>query len=449
MRPVSFRRSIFAPILISSGFAAGSAFASGFALFEQSASGSGNAFAGAGAVAEDASTIYWNPAGMSKLPSGAQFAAVVHYIAPSIKFTDGGSAAGINRTDLGSTGGDAGRAAFLPAVYFAADVLPDTKVGLAINVPFGLRTEYDPSWLGRFQGIKSEIETLNVNPSVSWKASDRVALGFGVDYQTGKISLLTGVNYKGFVAGTPLDPAVAANAEGQNQTDVNGNAWGYNLGALFDIGAETRLGLAYRSSLKYHLSGTTRFSNVPAAFALSPALAAGTADGNVNLSAKTPDSASISLASDTSQHCTLLAMVMWTGWSKVQSLPLVRDTGETVSTFTFNFKDTMAYSVGANYRTSEAWTLRTGLAYDQSPVPNADVRSVRLPDNDRTRLSLGASYKTSHAGAFDASYSYVKFKDTPIHNIQNDPAAGQVNGNVIGTYKSSGQIVGVQYNYAF
>jgi len=451
MNPASFRRSSTAIALASSsaGFWAGAAFGSGFALVEQSASGMGNGFAGAGAAAEDASTVYWNPAGMSKLPAGKQFVGAVHYFVPSIRFSDRGSAAGINRTDFGNTGGDAGRAGFVPSGYFTMDLSPTMKFGFGINVPFGSRTEYDPSWLGRFQGIKSEIGTLNVNPSIAWKASDTMAVGFGVNYQTGKVSLLTGVNYKGLVAGTALDPAVAADAEGQNQIDIEGDAWGYNFGALFDLDPDTRLGAAYRSSLKSTLSGTTRFSNVPGAFAASPALAAGTADGNVNLSVRTPDSLSISLAHQANRHWTVLADMTWTGWSKIQSLPLIRDTGETVDTFTFNFRNTMRYSAGANYQVNEAWTLKMGLALDRSPVPGAEARSVRLPDNDRTSFSFGAKYKPSATGAVDFGYTYVKVKDAPINNVQNNPAAGQVNGNVIGSYKSAAHVVGVQYMHAF
>jgi len=449
MKPASFHCSTIVLAFISSGLWTGSAFGAGFALYEHSASGSGNGFAGAGALAEDASITYWNPAGMSKLPAGTQFVGTGHYIVPSFKFSDGGSAAGINRTDFGNTGGDAGRAAFVPAGDFATDLSPAMKFGLSINVPFGLRTEYDPAWVGRFQGIKAGIETLNVNPAISWKASDTVALGFGVNYQTGRINFLTGVNYKGLVAGTALDPAVAANAEGQNKTDVDGDAWGYNFGALFDLNPDTRLGVAYRSSLKYNLSGATSFSSVPSAFALSPAATAGTADGHVNLSVKTPDSLLVSLAHRANRQWTVLANMMWTGWSKIQSLPLVRDTGETVSRFTFNFKDTMIYGVGANYKANESWTLRTGMEFDQSPVPNAEVRNVGLPDSDRTRLSFGAGYKLPNAGALDFSYSYVKFKDTRINNIQNNPAAGQVSGNVIGSYKAAAYVAGVQYAYSF
>jgi long-chain fatty acid transport protein len=451
MKSVLFRHSaiITALVLISSAFRTGPAFGAGFALPVQSASGLGNSFAGVGAAAEDASTIYWNPAGMSKLPAGKQFVGSGEYIMPSIKFRDGGSAAAINRTDFGNTGGNVGHAVFVPNAYFAMDFTPALKFGIGLNVPFGLKTQYDAAWLGRFQGIKSELESLNVNPSLSWKVTDQVAVGFGVNYQTAKVNLLTGINYKGLVAGTPLDPAIAANAEGQNQTDVRGHAWGYNLGVLFDLGANTRLGVAYRSSLKYNLSGTTSFSNVPAGFAFSPALAAGTADGNVNLSVKTPASLSISLAHQANQQWTMLAGMTWTGWSIIQSPSLVRDTGATVSTLTFNFKDTMFYSAGANYKLNETWTLKMGVALDRSPVPSAQVRSVRLPDNDSTWLSFGAKYKLSGSGAIDFGYTYLKFKDAPINNVQNNPAAAQVNGDVIGSYRSSVHVVGVQYTHSF
>ncbi len=109
----------------------------------------------------------------------------------------------------------------------------------------------------------------------------------------------------------------------------------------------------------------------------------------------------------------------------------------------------MRYSAGANYQVNEAWTLKMGLALDRSPVPGAEARSVRLPDNDRTSFSFGAKYKPSATGAVDFGYTYVKVKDAPINNVQNNPAAGQVNGNVIGSYKSAAHVVGVQYMHAF
>src|SRR5262245_40548485 len=169
------------------------AHAAGFALYEQGISGMGNAYAGAAAVAEDATTVWWNPAGMARL-KGMNFAVGGAAIMPSWKFSDKGSVAALGQP-LGGNGGDAGDTAFIPSGFFTMQLNPVWSFGVGVTVPFGLKTEYDPTWLGRFQGIKSEVQTVNVNPAVSYKLSDAVSFGFGVNYQHGKIDLTTGANY--------------------------------------------------------------------------------------------------------------------------------------------------------------------------------------------------------------------------------------------------------------
>jgi long-chain fatty acid transport protein len=414
--------------VICSSLVSGPASAAGFALWEQSASGLGNAYAGIAAAAEDASTVFWNPAGMSKLGPGRRVSLAAHAIMPNTQFRDGASTAAAGGRPLGSDGGDAGDPALVPNAYFVTDLGPRLSFGLGINVPFGLATEYTPDWIGRFQGIRSEIKTLNVNPSVSWKASDRLSLGFGVNWQRGEISLLTGVN------APPLP-------EGRNQVDVDDDGFGWNAGLLFDLTPATRIGVAYRSSIEYHLEGTTRFSGIPAAVqAATPALR----DGNVRLDVDTPDMLSISVAHQLDRW-TLLGDVTWTGWGNIKSLPLVRDTGAVQDTLRFNFKDTMRYSLGASYRMNDAWTVRTGIAFDESPVPNAEDRSVRLPDNDRTWISFGARYSLGTTGALDVGYAFVKIKDAAINNNQAALGRGTVNGN----YKADVNIVSVQYSRGF
>jgi len=383
---------------------------------------------------------------MARLGPGKQLALSAVSINPSTSFSNGASAAGLNRTDFGGNGGSFGKSAVLPNGYFAMDINREWNVGIGINTPFGLSTKYDPSWVGRFQGINSEIKTLNINPSVSWKTNDQLAFGFGVSYQEGEINLLTGVNYKGAVLGTALNGLVPANAEGQAATKVNGSGWGYNFGLIYDLSPATRLGFAYRSTIKQNLSGNVNFTGVPAAFAASPALTAATASGNVSLSVKTPDSAAFSVLHKLNDRWDLLGDITWTGWSAIKSLPLVRDTGATLDTLTFNFKDTMRYSGGARYRMNDAWMLKMGVAYDQTPVPDAASMSVRLPDGNRTWLSFGAKYKISNTGAIDLGYSYIRAKSTAIANNQN---VTNVRGNIDGTYSGSVNIVGVQYSQAF
>src|SRR6266851_2382719 len=164
-------------LAVAGAFAGGAtqAHASAFALIEQSASGLGSSFAGAAATAEDASTIFYNPAGMSLLPAGKQISTGLALIQVSAKFSNSGSA------QTGGDGGDAGGLSAVPNLYFAMDVAKDLKFGVGVSVPFGLKTEYDPTWVGRFQAIKSEIKTINVNPSDSYKMDDKITFGLGLN----------------------------------------------------------------------------------------------------------------------------------------------------------------------------------------------------------------------------------------------------------------------------
>jgi long-chain fatty acid transport protein len=403
-----------------------SAHASAFALAEQGVSGLGNAYAGAAAAAEDASTVWWNPAGMSRLPGGKHVLIGGHLIIPKTEFANRGSVPG--NTGPNGEGGDAGDATLVPNLFFAMDLNPSWSFGVGVNVPFGLATKYDDNWVGRFQGIDSEVKTLNINPSVSYKLSDRASIGFGLNYQRGEIDLLSAVS-------------IAPGAELRNSTSIDGEAWGFNIGALFDITPATRVGIHYRSALDYELDGTTSFRPVPPVPAVPPSPLL--ANGPVSLDLETPATLSVSGAHRLNDRLELLADVTWTEWSRIDRLPLVRSNGTTLDTLVFNFDDTFRYSIGANYKWQGPWTLRAGLAFDESPVPNAETRSVRLPDNDRYWFSLGATYQMSRSGRFDVGYTFVNIKDADINNTQ----AGR--GTVRGTYEATVNILSVSYQHSF
>jgi long-chain fatty acid transport protein len=224
------KRNALGAVVSALGLMAGSEVqAAAFALYEQGVSGLGSAYAGAAAVAEDATTVWWNPAGMARLGSGKHFAIAGSIIAPSTKFSDSGSAPAGGRP-LGGNGGDAGSTAFVPSMFFAMQYDPRWNFGVGVSVPFGLKTEYESTWIGRFQGISSKVETLNINPSVSYKFSDAASVGFGLSYQRGKIDLLQAVSF-------------GALGEGQNKVNLDGDAWGFNVGALFNVAPATRLGI--------------------------------------------------------------------------------------------------------------------------------------------------------------------------------------------------------------
>jgi long-chain fatty acid transport protein len=438
---------------------ASQAYASAFALIEQSATGLGNSYAGAAATAEDASTVYYNPAGMTLLKGPTQLSTGFAYINVSTKFSDAGSQpsgaafGGLGITNgprpLGGTGGDAGSPAFVPNFYASGDIAPDWKFGIGFSVPFGLKTQYEGGWLGRFQAVKSELTTLNINPSLAWKVNDTLSLGGGVSYQQIDAELSSQVNYvaaafsaAGGVAGLPgsatfANTVPAANAEGRVTIAGSDGAWGYNLGAMIQATSGTRIGLTYRSSIKYHVTGSANFDNVP------PQL--GNLNTGVSLDVKMPDSASVALQQKLGSSWTLLADVTWTGWSKIKDLTILRTNGTVLSSTPENFKDTYRYAVGATYRHSDAWSFKVGVALDQTPVNDTD-RTPRLPDQDRTWLSVGAKYGLSNDTTLDLGYAHLMVKDASINQNAGNTTA---NGLILGSYKASIDILGVQLAHRF
>lgn len=400
----------------------GAAMASGFALIEQSGSGLGNAYAGGAAGAEDASTIFYNPAGMSRL-DGKQIVVAGNMIRPSAKFSDTGSSVpAASAQPVGGNGGDAGSWSLVPNAYFAMDINPQMKFGLGINAPFGLKTDYDAGWAGRFQALKSEVRTVNVNPTLSFNLNETVALGIGLDYQKINAELSNNVVLGAGIVGT-------AKMTGSD------NAWGYNLGALFKIEPDTRIGLAYRSSINYKLSGDLLVTGPTGTTVQDPAV---TAD------IKTPDTLSLSALKQIDSSWDVMGDLTWTGWSKFKELRVVNGAGATVSLTNENWKDTYRISVGANHHYSEQWMTRVGVAFDQAPVSDT-YRTARIPDSDRTWLAVGGQYKPSKASALDFGYAHLFVKDSSIS--QNQTASN--GGNLVGTYKNSVDIVSVQYAYSF
>ncbi|MEQ1525964.1 MAG: outer membrane protein transport protein [Gallionella sp.] len=421
----------------------GSAAASGFALIEQSASGLGNAYAGGAASAEDASTVFFNPAGMSRL-GGKQVVVAGHLITPSAKFSDNGSTAAALQPSVGGTGGDAGGMAFVPNAYYAMELNPKTRIGLGINAPFGLQTEYDSNWMGRFQAIKSKIETVNLNPSVSYQATDALSLGAGLNYQHIKGELTSAVNYSAAAFAVGGAGALAAvggpGVEGVVTISGSDSAWGYNLGALMQLNDRTRIGAAYRSTIKYTLTGTVAFTGVPAALAAQPTVQ----NGDVILPISMPDSFSVSGVHKLSDSYEVMADATWTGWSVFEQLKIDRTSGANVQTVQEKWKDTWRVSAGASHHYNEKLTVRAGVAFDQAAVSDT-YRTARIPDNDRTWLSLGGQYKMSTASVIDFGYAHLFVKDSTI--ADNQAAGGK--GNLVGSYKNSVDILSAQYTHNF
>jgi len=437
------------PLMIA-GLFSGTATAAGFQLMEQNASGLGSAYSGTAAIAEDASTVFFNPAGMTYLP-GRQFVISANAVKPEAKFSNNGSINGSALNPLGnSNGGDAGDWAIVPATYLSVQLTPALSLGLGINAPFGLKTEYDSNWTGRFHAIKSEVKTININPSIAYKVNDQLSLGAGFSYQKVDAEFTSAVAYSTIVAAGSSNAILIPGLEGASKIEADDTGWGYNLGAIFQVSPTTRIGAAYRSKIKYNLSGDATFSRPVSANATANAIMAGALpNGPVKIDIELPDVATISAYQKLSDQWEMMGDVSWTGWAKIPRLSIFRTDGSLLSNTEENWRNTVRVAFGGAYKYSDALKLRMGVAYDQTPVRNAEYRTPRLPDSDRYWLSVGGQYKISAAGAVDFGYTHVFIRDGSIRNNAGGGRSQALQGFLIGDYKNSVDILAVQYTQNF
>ncbi len=419
-------------VVAGAALGVGEANASGFALVEQSVKQVGSAISGGAASAEDASTIFFNPAGMTRL-KGDQVVAGAHYIVPSAKFSGDATLSDGTTAVSGDNGGDASSGALVPSAYYVHELNNQVMLGLGVGAPFGLKTEYNSTWKGRYHALKSDLQTLNINPSVAYKVNDKLSLGAGIDYMRAEATLSSAVDYGAYVGSS-------GNTATDGSLTVKGDNWsyGYNLGLLYELNQDTRIGVAYRSEVKQKLSGTADFT-VPSA--LSGMIPEG--DTGATASVTLPASLSLSVTSLLVPQWEVMADVTWTGWSSFDELRIEFDSALADAVQPENWRDTYKVSVGFNYYTNSKWVCRGGVAYDQTPIKNTQDRTPRIPGNDRTWLAVGASYQASPAVTVDFALAHLFVAKTDIN------ATTSSNYGLSGTYDSDVNIASVGLVWGF
>ncbi len=430
------------------GIFSGAACASGFQLLEQG-SGLGNAYAGSAAKANDASTIFWNPAGMTQLKA-IEASGGLTAVRTSYKFHDRGSQVGQFGPGgaMGAgDGDDAGAWGYLPNGYLSWALSKDLYVGLGIGAPFGLKTKYDDPWRGSAQSNEFDIKTININPSIAFRVNEMVSLGAGVSWQ--KIE----ADYYRRVAINNAGPLTLPRVT--SHMSIDDDAWGWNLGALFTLSPATKIGLSYRSTIQYHTEGKVKLRGDGTAAGNATALALSNAGGasDVKADLRVPDTFILSVDQKLSDRWQLLGDISWTGWSSIKNVNIVRDSGPQAGalaqTLDANFQNTYRVALGAIYTVSEAVKLQFGLAYDQTPVRGATSRLTSLPDNDRTWFSFGGQWKPAREQTLELGVTYLYIKDPKINKNETTVNPLTNRGTVTGEYDASAWILGAQYSLAF
>lgn len=406
-------------------------YAAAFALNEQNTSGLGNAYAGRTAIAEDASTSFYNPAGLVRMHHHQALASLVN---PLAKF-DVKMHAATRSTGAPLLSGDptenAGKYVPLPAVHFAGHLMDQWFYGLSVTAPFGLATEYGKNSRFRYFATLSEVKVVDVNPNLAYKLNNQWSFGAGVSMQYVKATL-----------SRQVDQSFLPSADGQAKNIGDSYGYGYNFGALYQPTEATRVGLAFRSKVKHNLDGDIKFKNI------NPILAIGAGARNQDLktSVTLPEVLSISAFQTLNSDWDIMGDLTYTNWHRFKKLVIkYPDTNLATVRVEERFKDSFKVAVGANFKYNSHLTWKFGTAFDQSPVETSH-RTFRVPDSDRWWLSTGFKYNFDRCTALDVGYSYLfvdhaRIRETPIAAAPFNLATSNASS------KSSINLIGVQLTY--
>jgi len=365
------------------------------------AKATGLANVGMASLADDGSTLFYNPAGMTRL--GRPFAELgLDLISARIGVDDAGSqavtpgTAGIGGPVAGGSGDNTGWTP-APSLFLGAPIgLDGLWLGLAVTAPYGLGIDYGRSWFGRYDSYDNELTTLNVAPTVAYRISPRWSVGGGVDLQYADATLISALP-------DPLSPGGPSPAtDGRSELSGDGWAAGFNLGLLFEPNAATRIGLHYRSEIAHTLDGELEVSGLRGP--LEPANGKRRSKTRLQLPARVALSATHAIT----DRWTVLGEVQWFGWDVFDEIRVQFDDGGTDLVRPQGWRQAWTSGVGVQYAPTDRWQLRAGIQYDQSPTTDA-LRNTSIPDSDLLWLGLGASYRPSERLSVDIGYVRGRF----------------------------------------
>ena len=425
----SFGRSL---LLISAAFLLlpPTAFASGFALFEQGAKATGMAGAFA-ATADDPSAMFYNVAGLAQQRRGG-----ILLGGTLINFQNQFRGDPNDLFTSGTTGKYRAHTFIPPNAYVVLPIGQNMTFGVGVMTPFGLRTDWENPWIGRFVSRDANIKTVSVQPSLAWQTSDgRVAIGVGAEYRRAHVVLARNAGALNPFTQRYVD--VANTYLGSDWT----HKWGWNAGVLFKPGT-FRLGLSHRSAMTMDFKGTVTVTAIPSGNAQFDAIL------RTQLPPTQPVSTSVNFPSFTHFGIGTTALPNWdiefdvvhTTWSDFKTLSVNFLTTPAASfTRPQNWKDVDSFRLGANRRVTDDWDIRLGALYDKNPQPVAVV-SPLLPDSDRIGVTFGVGW---HHGPWvvDATEFALHFKERGTN--------GQSSDQFNGTYKTDANLFSVNFGYKF
>lgn len=410
--------------------------AASFQILEQSPAHLGKAFAGTASDVQDATTVFFNPAAMTQLQESS-VSGGLNLINATANFRDQGS----------NTNGQPGKTdelAVVPNLYSVTKLNEQWSLGLGINAPYGLSSDYDDDWHGRYLATHSDLRVLNVNSTVAFQLNPQWSFGVGINFQRMDVTLENNVDSTfGFGPNPATDSSVTI--EGDDTDFVA------DLSVYWRPIETAAIGVVWRQGGSFDLSGRADFDLNPACLA-NPACAdqLNALEGNIASAVDMPDTLTLSGSYWLNPEFGLHVDIAHTEWSSIQSVEIVNsDNGATLDTLELQYEDSQRVSVGASYDPEGPWQWRVGVALDKAPQTDSTLVTPRVPDADRTWLSAGLHYEWTQAVSFDAALTRILVDDARISSVSPAQVAGAQDSIVEGSFDSSVNIVGVQANWRY
>lgn len=403
------------------------AMASAFQLWEQDAASIGNYHAGYAAAAYDASTAFYNPAGLSRFKN-QQVVFAGNGVVTSFKYQGN---IGVNTIDDGApqaVTAQGGNVGFIPALHYVAPLSDVVTFGFSVDVPFGLKISYGQNTALRYASTTTSVQVIDVSPVLTFKLNDHVSFGLGPDVQI----------MKGEFDQVGTNGVIEFDSDGINT--ANDTAYGMHAGVLYEFNENSRVGMSYHSQVVHHLTGNSSFSGPLVREALE--IPSGTiTTKRAKLDITLPPYTALSVYHKLNPSLAVMANIIYTQWSTLQYLVLQNVAGiqdlaastNIIVSIPQHFRNTFNYSIGADYAATDTVTLRGGLGIDQTPV-NDQYRNVMLPDNNRFVIALGSHFQSTKTLGFDIGWSHIFMNSAHV----NPPA--QVTGDEIVT--TNGNVTG-------
>ena len=415
---------VFAVMLAAMGTPAWSA---GFSILEQSVPGAGRALAGMTADIEDPSALYFNAAAPAWFEKG-KIIIGNHFLRAKAEFEDKGS------TATGEDNGSFGGWSVIPNIYWVQPVSSTVSVGLGMSATSGTSTGYNTHWRGKYIALDTEIAVVSINPTISWKVLDTLSIGAGpvIEYADVCLSQVVPYSLKPLPGGPYPD--------GQLKLKGDSVAMGFAIGALYIPVEGTRLGIGYRSRITHDLDLEARVRKVPGV---------GVVEDDAQADLDLPAMLNLGVQQDLTERWTVMADVCWSEWSVMEELKVNFDPkvaaalGKPSDTVPMDWRNCWRVGLGTEYDLNDKWTVRCGVAYDQTPVEDVEHRTPRLPDADRYWLTCGAQYRYSENITLDLGYVHIFFKDVKMD--YRDVLGQTVKGDITG----SADIFSMAMTYTF